>query len=204
MNKVRLAVTGGIGSGKSYVAAMLSRWRIPVYNTDEEARRLMVESERIRQDLTALLGPEAYTRDGALDKRRIASYLFASPRHAERINGLVHPVVRDDFLAWVERQERPLVAMECAILFESGFDRLVDKVLLVRAPGDVCLKRAMRRDCASEEAVKARMAAQMSDEERCAKADYIIDNDGNSDVERRLEEVLRRVVAETRVEIKLF
>ena len=164
----------------------------------------MVESERIRQDLTALLGPGAYTRDGALDKRRIASYLFASPRHAERINGLVHPVVRDDFLAWVERQERPLVAMECAILFESGFDRLVDKVLLVRAPGDVCLKRAMRRDCASEEAVKARMAAQMSDEERCAKADYIIDNDGNSDVERRLEEVFRRVVAETRVEIKLF
>ena len=203
---IKLGITGGIGCGKSYVAHLLQERGIPVYDTDREAKRLMVSHPVIRRKLTELLGEAVYEGD-VLNKPLLAGYLFACKDNAERVNSVVHPCVYDDFLRWTKMHEcsgKETVAMESAILFESGFDRLVDKVLLVRAPGDVCLKRAMRRDCASEEAVKARMAAQMSDEERCAKADYIIDNDGNSDVERRLEEVLRRVVAETRVEIKLF
>ena len=186
---ITAGLTGGIGCGKSYVADLLRRRHIPVYDTDKEAKRLMMESATIRRGLVDWVGERAYMPDGTLDRERIASYLFASPLHAERINRLVHPVVQDDFLQWVDKQDGPLVVMECAILYESGFDRLVDEVLLVRAPERVCLERVMKRDGASDAQVKARMAAQMSDEERCSRAHYIINNDGNSDVEGALRDI---------------
>ena len=172
---IKVGLTGGIGCGKSYVADLLRRRHIPVYDTDKEAKRLMMESATIRRGLVDWVGERAYMPDGTLNRERIASYLFASPLHAERINRLVHPVVQDDFLQWVDKQDGPLVVMECAILYESGFDRLVDEVLLVRAPERVCLERVM--------------AAQMLDEERCRRAHYIINNDGGSDVEGALRDI---------------
>ena len=198
MNKppLKIGITGGIGSGKSHVAGVLRRWGIPVYDTDREAKRLMQESADIRRGLTALLGPGAYGADGKPDKARVAAYLFGSPEHARRINGLVHPAVQDDFLRWAAGQDAPLVAMECAILYESGFDRLVDEVLLVVAPEDVCLERAMKRDGATESQVKARMAAQMPDAERRARARYVVDNGSGADVEPALKELLARMARE--------
>lgn len=198
MNKppLKIGITGGIGSGKSHVAGVLRRWGIPVYDTDREAKRLMQESADIRRGLTALLGPGAYGADGKPDKARVAAYLFGSPEHARRINGLVHPAVQDDFLRWAAGQDAPLVVMECAILYESGFDRLVDEVLLVVAPEDVCLERAMKRDGATESQVKARMAAQMPDAERRARARYVVDNGSGADVEPALKELLARMARE--------
>ena len=190
---IKVGLTGGIGCGKSYVADLLRRQHISVYDTDKEAKRLMMESATIRQGLVDRIGERAYTPDGALNRELIASYLFASPLHAERINRLVHPVVQDDFLQWVDKQNGSLVVMECAILYESGFDRLVDEVLLVRAPERVCIERVMKRDGASDTQVRARMAAQMSDEERCKRAHYIINNDGNSDVEGILRDMWMKI-----------
>ena len=116
---IKVGLTGGIGCGKSYVADLLRRRHIPVYDTDKEAKRLMMESATIRRGLVDWVGERAYMPDGTLNRERIASYLFASPLHAERINRLVHPVVQDDFLQWVDKQDGPLVVMECAILYES-------------------------------------------------------------------------------------
>lgn len=172
----RIGITGGIGSGKSYVAALLAGEGIPVYDTDREARRLMVESADIRAGLCALLGEKAFCRDGSLNRPAIAAYLFAAPSHAEQVNRIVHPVVKEDFCRWVAQKSVPLVAMECAILYESGFDRLVDRVLLVHAPAEVRLARAMRRDGATEAQVKARMALQLADEELCGRADHVLEN----------------------------
>ena len=98
---IKVGLTGGIGCGKSYVADLLRRRHIPVYDTDKEAKRLMMESATIRRGLVDWVGERAYMPDGTLNRERIASYLFASPLHAERINRLVHPVVQDDFLQWV-------------------------------------------------------------------------------------------------------
>ena len=95
---IKVGLTGGIGCGKSYVADLLRRRHIPVYDTDKEAKRLMMESATIRRGLVDWVGERAYMPDGTLNRERIASYLFASPLHAERINRLVHPVVQDDFL----------------------------------------------------------------------------------------------------------
>lgn len=190
---VKLGITGGIGSGKSYVAGLLSARGIPVYDTDREAKRLMTESVSIRRCLVELLGESVYRPDNTLNKKLVASYLFSSPEHADVINGIVHPVVREDFLKWSEMQTAPCVAMECAILFESGFDALVDRVVLVRAPEGLCIERAMRRDGATEAQVKARMALQMPDEERLVRSHYIIDNDGRTDINAVLERLLAQI-----------
>jgi dephospho-CoA kinase len=183
---ISIAITGGIGSGKSYVSALLQAGGIPIYNTDDEAKRLMLSDEGIRRDLVALLGEEVY-RDGALNKPLLASYLFADSSNAARINGVVHPRVKEDFLRWMKQHaDREIVGMECAILFEAGFEDAVDAVVMVYAPEDIRLERAMKRDSATEAQIRARMKAQISDEEKCRKSDYVIHNDGSLSLENQL------------------
>lgn len=158
---IKLAITGGIGSGKSYVARQMSRLLgIPVYDSDSNAKRLNEESPRIRQGLAAMVGADVYDAGGHLDKARLAAFLFASEDNARRVNALVHPVVREDFLRWADRQTAPVVAIETALLAESGIDKVVDKVIRVDAPMETRIRRAMQRDGTTREQVLARMARQ--------------------------------------------
>ena len=188
-----IAITGGIGSGKSYVSALLQAAGIPVYNTDNEAKRLMLSDEGIRQDLIALLGEGVYT-DGALNKPMLASYLFAGPENAARINAIVHPRVKADFRRWMEEQEgQEIVGLECAILFEAGFEDAVDAVVTVYAPESLRVERAMKRDGATEAQIRARIAAQMDDEEKCRLSDYIIYNDGSISLENQLSALVAQL-----------
>ncbi|WP_373260322.1 dephospho-CoA kinase [Phocaeicola vulgatus] len=175
---IKIAVTGGIGSGKSYISHLLENMHIPVYNADNEAKRLTVSDAGIRGELIALLGEEVY-KDGLLNKPLLASYLFSDPVHVLQINSIIHPQVRKDFTVWVERQEKcEIVGMESAILYEAGFQDTVDAVIMVYAPVELRIQRAMYRDGASEEQVRARIAAQMDDEEKRRRADFTVVNDG--------------------------
>ena len=188
-----IAITGGIGSGKSYVSVLLQAAGIPVYNTDNEAKRLMLSDEGIRQDLIALLGEGVYT-DGALNKPMLASYLFAGPENAARINAIVHPRVKADFRRWMEEHEgQEIVGLECAILFEAGFADTVDAVVTVYAPESLRVERAMKRDGATEAQIRARIAAQMDDEEKCRLSDYIIYNDGSISLENQLSALVAQL-----------
>lgn len=175
---IKIAVTGGIGSGKSYISHLLEDMHIPVYNADNEAKRLTVSDAGIRGELIALLGEEVY-KDGLLNKPLLASYLFSDPAHVLQINSIIHPRVRKDFTVWVERHEKcEIVGMESAILYEAGFQDTVDAVIMVYAPVELRIQRAMYRDGASEEQVRARIAAQMDDEEKRRRADFTVVNDG--------------------------
>ena len=189
---MRIGLTGGIGAGKSYVAQQLTaQCGIPVYDCDREAKHLMVTSPVIRQQLTALLGTEVYLPDGQLNKRLIADYLFANEEHQRAVNAIVHPAVKADFRQWAAEQEQagaPAVGIESAILVEAGFTDLADKVIVVEAPLALRLQRVMERDGATEEEVRARMARQISDEERRQAADFIIVNDG-SDISEQLTNI---------------
>ena len=188
-----IAITGGIGSGKSYVLALLQAAGIPVYNTDNEAKRLMLSDEGIRQDLIALLGEGVYT-DGTLNKPMLASYLFAGPENAARINAIVHPRVKADFRRWMEEHEgQEIVGLECAILFEAGFADTVDAVVTVYAPESLRVERAMKRDGATEAQIRARIAAQMDEEEKCRLSDYIIYNDGSISLENQLSALVAQL-----------
>lgn len=193
---IRIGITGGIGSGKSYVSAILSsQFGIPVYNCDAEAKRLNNESTEIREALIQLVGPQVYAPDGTLQKAILAAYLFASAEHASQVNAIVHPVVARDFQQWADSQSgtMPIVAMESAILLESGFDRLVDIVINVSAPHELCLSRAMQRDGATRQAIEQRMAQQLSDDERSQRAHHTLLNDGESNIEKQIQEILKKI-----------
>lgn len=193
MNGIKtIGITGGIGSGKSYVSAILrEKFGIPVYDCDKEAKRLTASNEEIRQKLIALVGPEVF--DGnKLNKQLLADYLFADVENASRVNAIIHPVVLQDFKRWAEEQhEKPIVALESAILFESGLGEMVDKVLFVDAPEEVRLRRAMLRDTASEAQIRARMKMQRPELHRL-QADFIIDNNQTDDsqLHNQLEKLL--------------
>lgn len=192
-NQTVVGLTGGIGSGKSFVANLLEQEGYPVYYTDKEARRLMNESGEIHDSLTALVGKDAYLPDGHLNKNVVAAFLFADKNNAERVNRIVHPVVRDDFKHWVSSHTEPLLFMECAILYESGFNDLVQRVVAVTAPDAVRLKRVTDRDQCTDEQATARMRLQMPTEELCRRADFVIINDGLHDVAAAINEIVRNL-----------
>lgn len=196
--QIRLGITGGIGSGKSYVAQMLqARWDVPVYDCDSEAKRLTAESDDLRTALTQLVGDHLW-QQGQMQKPVLAAYLFASPEHAAQVNAIIHPAVRRDFLCWADAHSRsPVVAIESAILCESGFHTLVDSILLVDAPLEVRLQRAMLRDGASRQQVMARMARQDSAQAR-QLARFTVINDGGGDqlLQACLESIVTLLQAE--------
>ena len=190
---IKLGITGGIGSGKSVVARLLQVMDVPVYLTDDAAKRLMTDSPDIRRELSALAGAEVYRPDGSLNRALLAAYMFGHPDRVARVNAIVHPRVKADFLCWCGEQERrgfPLVGMECAILYESGFDSLVDRVLTVSAPVDIRLQRVMRRDAAREEQVRKRIAHQLDDSLLVSRADFVVTNDGFTPLLPRLYDIL--------------
>ena len=189
---IKLGITGGIGSGKSFFSNLLLAKGVPVFDSDSEAKKLMVSDESIIFALKALLGDEVYV-DGKLNKPMLASYIFSSSDNAEKINSIVHPCVKKAFLAWADEcfhSGHSIVAIESAILFESGFDDVVDCVVDVYAPADVRLARAVKRDSSTSEAVSKRMASQMDDEEKKRLADYCIVNDGIEDVDTQIEKLI--------------
>lgn len=189
--KLKIGITGGIGSGKSYVCHLLEGLGgIPVYYCDDEAKRLNVESPIIREKLTALVGPQVYLADGSLNKPALIAYLFASQEHARKVNAIVHPVVLQDFLDWTERQETRMVALEAALLFEAGYQDKLDCSVLVTAPEELRIERIIQRDCTTVELAQQRIRVQSSDEEKKQLADFVIQNDEVTPLEEQIERLL--------------
>ena len=197
-NSVKVAITGGIGSGKSFVCSLLKKRGIAVYDCDAAAKRLMRTSPELQQQLIELIGLEAYGASKTskasmpsepsmtLNKAEVARFLLASPENAQALDAIVHPAVARDFVASGQQW------MECAILYESGFDRLVDKVIVVTAPLEVRIQRVMQRDSISREKTLEWMGRQWSQEEVLRHADYEIVNDGNADLEQQIDDFLSR------------
>lgn len=183
----RVAITGGIGSGKSYVCALLKKRGIEVYDCDAGAKRVLATSPDVRRRMIELIGGDAYTSDGKLNKAAVAQFLLASDDNKRAINAIVHPAVMDDFMA------SGLMWMESAILFESGCDRYVDKVVAVTAPVDVRIERIMHRDGITCEKAKEWIDCQMSQEEISQRSDFEIINDGRQNVERQIEDIINNI-----------
>ena len=173
---LRVAVTGGIGSGKSTACALFAGHGVGVYDSDSAARRLMNESSTLRSGITALFGGRAY-EGGRLNRPYLASVVFSDAAARERLNALVHPAVMADFDEWCRRREdNPYVIFESAILYEAGLAAGFDCVVAVVAPLNLRIERTCRRDSTDPAAVERRMAAQMSDDELAARADYTVVN----------------------------
>lgn len=187
-NLVKLAITGGIGSGKSVVARMLSILGVPVYDCDSNAKRLMVSDAYIVSELKRMFGEECYEDDGTLNRQYVASCIFTDKQNIKRVNSLVHPVVKRDFESWAEKQNSNLVAVETAILYESGIIESVDKVLVVWAERETAIERTVRRSGMNRSQVENRLDNQMSTDDLLLMSDYSLYNDGD-------EPLLPQVVA---------
>ena len=172
-----LGLTGGIGSGKTAVAARLATHAgVRVVLADDVAKRAMTDDPDLRAGLVARFGPETFTDDGALDRARLAERVFGDTGELTALNALVHPAVRRAVLAEVEAARAAgvrLFVYEAALLFEAGADALADYVALVTAPDAVRVERAMARDGATEEGVRARMAQQMTPADARARAEAL-------------------------------
>ncbi len=179
-SQITIGITGGIGSGKSYVSAIIrEKFGIPVYDCDKEAKRLTASDAEIRRKLIQLVGPEVFNGE-ELVRQHLADFLFESKENARKVNAIIHPAVLRDFKQWARKQQQPIVAMESAILFESGFNKSVDRVLFVDAPEEVRLRRAMQRDSATEQQISARMKMQQPELHR-QQADYVVHNSSDDD-----------------------
>lgn len=180
---LKIAITGGIGSGKSYVCARLKAHGIDIYDCDAAAKRLMRSSATLKRQLRETVGDDVYVK-GRLNKARMAQYLLASDDNAHRIDGIVHPAVAEDFIRsgydWIE----------CAILFESGFDRLVDFIVCVDAPADVRMRRVMERDGITAEKTAEWMGRQWPPEEVRRRSHFVIVNDGVADIDPQITALL--------------
>jgi dephospho-CoA kinase len=191
---LRAGLTGGIGSGKSLVARMLRILGVPVFEADREARKLMEQDPGLVRSVAERFGKEIYVQ-GRLDRKALAAVVFNDPVALRELNALVHPVTRQAFNTWAGDQKAPWVAMEAAILAETGGHKAFDTIIVVSAPEDVRLRRVMERDGVGEEAARARMRNQAQEEERLAIADHVILNDDHHLVipqVLRIHEVLAR------------
>ena len=182
---MKIGITGGIGSGKSYVCRLLAEHGIAVYDCDAAAKRLMRSSSELRRQLTALIGSDAYHADGQLNKAAVARFLLASEANAHAIDAIVHPAVFSDF------EQSGMQWMESAILYESGICRLVDRVIVVTAPEEVRIGRIMSRDGISREKALEWIGRQWPQEEVRRRADYEIVNDGKADLRVQINQILQ-------------
>lgn len=183
---MKIGITGGIGSGKSYVCKLLAARGIGVYDCDTAAKQLIRTSADIRRQLTELIGPDTYEGD-QLNKSVVTRFLLTSEDNAQAIDRIVHPAVFRDFA------ESSYQWMESAIMYESGIYRLVDKVVVVTAPDEVRIRRVMLRDGITREKVLEWMQRQWSQVKVRQRADYEIVNDGVADVELQLETILNEI-----------
>lgn len=185
----RIGLTGGVGSGKSVVAEILRIMGFSVYNSDAEAKRLMFNSLILRQQLISSFGDSTYTDEG-LNRAYLADLVFQDPQKLRRLNEIVHPVVRADFLAWCEHQSADLIFVESAILFESGLANHLHRVVCVDAPEIDRLARVRRRDGLSNTQITQRMAAQMQRSELLKNSDYVLCNDESTLLLPQIEEII--------------
>ncbi len=194
-----VGVTGGIGSGKSYVCRLLEERGFPVFYCDDEAKKIIRTSLAVRERLKKLVGEGVYDADGSLVKPVLAAYLCSSPANAAQVDAIVHPEVAKAFKVWASRQTASTVVMECALLFESGFDKLTHLTVHVSAPHALRLQRVIQRDHVSAEKAQAWMALQMPEEEKVQRADVSVCNDGTHSLQSSLEDLISRCNLKTSV-----
>ncbi|MGI9532870.1 dephospho-CoA kinase [Lutimonas sp.] len=190
-----VGLTGGIGSGKSTVAAMFKDIQVPVYFSDIEAKKLMNSSDKIKSGLRSLFGEKAY-ENGILNRSYIAEIVFNNRDALVKLNKIVHPEVRKDFEEWTSKQEAAYVIQENPLIFENNSQKDFDLVITVTAPKFQRIQRVMKRDQMSEEQVLARMNNQMDDALKSKLSDFVIVNEKLQMTQERVLEIHEDILSQ--------
>jgi dephospho-CoA kinase len=173
---LKVGITSGIGSGKTTVCQIFHLLGVPIFYADEAAKWLMNNDEKLIHSIKKLLGDEVY-KNGQLARELVSSIVFNHPEKLKQLNALVHPASIQYASDWTAAQTTPYSIKEAAIFFESGSYKDVDIMIGVSAPEAIRIQRAMHRSGVTKEAVEARIAQQMNEEQKMSRCDYIIFND---------------------------
>lgn len=187
-----VGLTGGIGSGKSTVASLLRVMGYPVYNSDDRARYLQSNDQELIDETVNLLGEEVLD-NGRLNRALIAEKVFGNPELLKKLNALVHPRVKEDFLNWLNGLNAQIVFKESALLIETGSHSECDYVVVVSAPEEVRIERVVLRDETGRRDILQRMKHQMPEDEKLGVADFIVQNDGRIAIIPQVEHILEQI-----------
>lgn len=182
----KIGLTGGIGSGKTYIAEIFNRLSIPVFNSDIEGKKCMQEHDSVRQRIIDVFGKEVYSNK-KLNSDKLAEIVFNNHILLESLNAIIHPVVLDKFNTWILQQDSDILIKESAILFESGTNKELDKIICVCASEETRIQRIIDRDGLTKEEVLSRIKSQMSQAKKEKLSDFVIQNSG---VELLLPQIL--------------
>lgn len=185
---MRVAITGNIGSGKSYVCDLFKSLGVPVFDSDREAK-LLYDLPEVRQKMVERFGANIYNEEGALDRRLMASKVFADACALGYVESVLYPVLNKRFTDWADQQGTPYVLYESALIFEKHLEEMFDAIIVVAASESVRIRRVMTRDRCTKEQVRARMAMQLPQSEKVTKADFVIAHEDDDEDEYLMEQV---------------
>ena len=171
----KIALSGGIGSGKTCMAKVFAALGVPVYNSDERAKQLMQTDETVRTQLIALFGEDLY-KGNELQKQVLANHIFTNNDLRQKVNAIVHPVVIEDYIQWSKSQNAAYTIMETALLFENDLHKHFDYTIYITAPLETRIARVMKRDNCTRAEVEKRIKMQQCDTICAQKADFVIEN----------------------------
>lgn len=177
---IKVGLTGGIGSGKSYVGEIYKKLNIPVFSADDAAKEIINSNDQIKKKIINYFGKDIYLENGVIHRKKLANIIFNNDIALQKINSIIHPEVRKAFNYWAKQQSSKYVIQESAILFESKQHVFFDKVITVTAPLQIKIDRVTKRDNISVELVKQRINKQLDDNIKMGKSDFIINNDGKN------------------------
>lgn len=190
---IKVGITGGIGSGKTTVCKVFKVFGIPVFEADQVARQLMNSDADVRIQLVHLFGSSVYLPDQTVDRKFLSAIVFNDSSLLAGLNSIVHPAVRSAFDVWCNNQHSPYVIQEAAILFESGFYKMMDKTIVVATDEEERIQRVMKRDGISKEQVRQRIRNQWTDEQRIKMADFVIGNNDNELILPQIVEIDKKI-----------
>jgi dephospho-CoA kinase len=198
---LRIALTGGVATGKSHVLSLFAARGVPAIDADRLARDVVRRGSPALDAIRARFGSSVIAADGSLDRAALAALVFQDSAARHDLEAIVHPPVYAAITSWLDELERAgasaLAVADVPLLYETGHERDFHRVIVTTAPADVQVRRMMKRDGATDAEARARLAAQWASEEKARRADFVIRTDGSfQDTERQVEEAYRKLVEE--------
>ncbi len=190
---IKVAITGGIGTGKTTILSMFADKGIPVFNSDEIAREIMNTNPLLKNEIIIAFGDKAYDKN-KLNKKYLSNVVFNNETLLKKINSIVHPYVADEFNSWIKKQDSKYIIYESAIIFENQGEGFFDKIICVIAPEDDIISRVMKRNNFSKDKIKSIINKQLPNEAKIQKSDYVIENVDISKLSDRVLEIHNNII----------
>ena len=185
---IKVAITGGIGTGKTTISNMFSDKGVPVFNSDEIAKEIMNTNSLLKNEIVTAFGDKVYDKN-RLNKEYLSDAIFNNETLLKKINAIVHPYVADEFNSWIEEQDSKYIIYESAIIFENQVEDFFYKIICVTASEEDVISRVMKRNNFSVDKIKSIINKQLPNGAKIQKSDYVIENTNISKLSDKVLEI---------------